>query len=185
MAAAPPSSPDPEWAVRQQGPSLPAELPARSASVRRGRIAAGIAIAVAGHVPASGLWLFSFYTFVYHASPDSLFLVDCLVILLQLALFACCAVTGGVLVLRGDRGLGLGLLSGWVAGIVALAVGTVLIDHSVPVEPAAAAPNMASGMPAAGQCPRNPPPTPPVEDCHCRPTRSRAPGKSPDPPTSR
>ncbi|WP_446217989.1 hypothetical protein [Micromonospora sp. IBHARD004] len=142
MATAPPS-PDPEWAGLPPAPPIPAELPRRPPSARRGRIAAGIGIAVAGHVPASGLWLYSFYTFVYSASPDSLFMVDCLVILLQLALFACCAVPGGVLVLNGDRGLGLGLLIGWVAGVIALVVGTILIGHSVPVDPTAAAPNMA------------------------------------------
>ncbi|WP_446211506.1 hypothetical protein [Micromonospora sp. IBSANI012] len=127
MAAPPPSSPDPEWAGPQQRPSVPAELPARLGLVRPGRFAAGIGIALAGHLPASGLWLFSYYTFVHYASPDSLFMVDCLVVLLQLALFACCAVPGSVLVLRGDRGLGLGLLFGWVTGIIALVVGTALI----------------------------------------------------------
>ncbi|MFE9688644.1 hypothetical protein [Micromonospora sp. NPDC005806] len=111
---------------------LPAALPPRPPSAKRGRIAAGIGIALAGHLPASGLWLLSFYTFVYYASPDSLFMVDCLVILLQLALFACCAVTGSVLVRRGDRGLGLGLLVGWVTGIVALVLATALIACSAP-----------------------------------------------------
>lgn len=127
MAAPPPFLPDPERAAPQQGPPLPAEPPARPASVRPGRIAAGIGIALAGHLPATGLWLFSYYTFVYYASPDSLFMVGCLVILLQLALFASCAVPGSVLVLRGDRGLGLGLLIGWITGIIALVVGTALI----------------------------------------------------------
>ncbi|MEU4477081.1 hypothetical protein AB0F68_03285 [Micromonospora sp. NPDC023966] len=96
--------------------------------VRPGHIAAGIGIALAGHLPASGLWLSSYYTFVHDASPDSLFMVDCLVVLLQLAMFASCAVPGSVLVLRGDRGLGLGLLFGWVTGIIALVVGTALIQ---------------------------------------------------------
>ncbi|RZU73575.1 hypothetical protein EV384_1985 [Micromonospora kangleipakensis] len=68
-------------------------------------------------------------------------MVDCLVILLQLALFAGCVLTGGWLVFRGDRSLGLGLLIGWAAGIIALVVGTILISYSVPTDTAAAGTN--------------------------------------------
>ncbi|MGW3603296.1 hypothetical protein [Micromonospora sp. NPDC005161] len=132
MATPPPPCTDSEQTGPQGAPPLPAELPPRSPSAKRGRISAGIGIALAGHLPASGLWLLSFYTFVYNASPDSLFMVDCLVILLQLALFACCAVTGSVMVIRGDRGLGLGLLIGWVTGIIVLVAGTALIAFSAP-----------------------------------------------------
>lgn len=105
--------------------------PARAAPIRPGRIAAGIGIALAGHVPASGLWLLSFYTFVYYATPDSLFFADCCVICLQLALFTGCIVPGVRLIRRGERGIGPGLLIGWAAGILGLVVGTILIAYSV------------------------------------------------------
>lgn len=106
--------------------------------MRRGRLAAGLVVALACHVPATGLWLFSFYMFIYHASPDSLFMVGYLVVLLQLALFAGCVLTGGWLVFHGDRSLGLGLLIGWTAGIITLVVGTILILYSAPTDTAAA-----------------------------------------------
>jgi len=54
-----------------------------------------------------------------------------------LALFAGCALPGGWLVFRGDRSVGLGLLIGWAAGVIALVVGTVLISVSVPADAAA------------------------------------------------
>lgn len=139
MVVQPPSSSDPEWTdPLPTAPPLPAQPPARPTSIRRGRLGAGIGIAVAGHVPASGLWLLSLYTFVRYATPDSPFAVDCLVILLQLALFAGCVVAGVRLIYRGDRSLGLGLLIGWAAGIVALIVGTILIAYSVSPDPRAA-----------------------------------------------
>ncbi|GAA4575528.1 hypothetical protein GCM10023176_45000 [Micromonospora coerulea] len=117
---------------------MPPEPPASPTPIARGRFAAGVGITVAGHLPASGLWLVSYHSFIYFATPDSLFLVDCAVILLQLALFAGCVLPGGWLVIRGDRGIGLGLLVGWAAGIIALVVGTILISSSVPPDTAAA-----------------------------------------------
>jgi hypothetical protein len=131
MATPPPPSTDPERTGPHGAPPSPADLP-RPPSAKRWRIAAGIGIALAGHLPASGLWLLSFYAFVYDASPDSLFMVGCLVILLQMALFAGCAVTGSVMVIRGDRGIGVGMLVGWVTGIIALVLGTALIAYSAP-----------------------------------------------------
>ncbi|MBM0230279.1 MULTISPECIES: hypothetical protein [Micromonospora] len=142
MAAPSPSSSDPQWTGSlPEAPRLPPEPLARPAPIRRGRVSAGIGIAVVGHLPASGLWLVSCYTFIYHATPDSLFMVDCLVILFQLALFAGCVLAGGWLVLRGDRGVGLGPLIGWAVGAIALVVGTILISYSVPADTAAAGTN--------------------------------------------
>jgi hypothetical protein len=78
------------------------------------------------------LWLFSLYTFAYDATPDSLFVVDLLVVLLQLALFAGCVISGCWLLLRRDRGLGLGVLVGWAVGIIGLVLGTMLIFVTAP-----------------------------------------------------
>jgi hypothetical protein len=100
---------------------------ARAQPVRPWRIAGGVCIALAGHVPASGLWLVSLYTFVVYSTPDSPFLVDCCVILMQIVLFIGCVVTGVVLIRRGERGIGPGLLIGWAVGIVGLVVGTLLV----------------------------------------------------------
>jgi hypothetical protein len=58
-----------------------------------------------------------------------MFFVDCSVILVELALFVFCALGGGFLVLRGDRGFGVGLLIGWAAGILAIVAGTVLVGN--------------------------------------------------------
>jgi hypothetical protein len=64
--------------------------------------------------------------------------VDLLVLVLQLALFAGCVASGCWLLLRRDRGLGLGMLVGWVVGIIGLALGTMPIFITVPSDPQAA-----------------------------------------------
>jgi len=104
---------------------LPA--PTRAQPIRRWRVAGGVCIALTGHVPASGLWLVSLYTFVVYSTPDSPFFVDCCVILMQIVLFIGCVVPGVVLIRRGERGIGPGLIIGWAAGIVGLVVGTLVV----------------------------------------------------------
>jgi hypothetical protein len=108
-------------------------------------VAGGVGIALAGHVLASGPWLFSLYTFVYYGTPDSLLLVDVVVLLLQLALFAGCLVVGIWLVVRRERGIGVGLLVGWAVGVVGLVLGTMAILDSVPSDVHAAA-GLAAGL---------------------------------------
>jgi hypothetical protein len=98
-----------------------------AASIRPWHLATGIAIALAGHAPASGLWLVSFFTFIFYPGADSMSAADCCVLVMQPVLFIGCVVPGVRLVRRGDRGIGLGLLSGWATGIFVLVGATGLI----------------------------------------------------------
>ncbi|MFB9237869.1 hypothetical protein ACFFWC_20285 [Plantactinospora siamensis] len=110
----------------EPAPVPPLEPPARR-PLQGWQMAGGAAIPLVGQALAGGGWLYSMYTFIHYATPDSLFMVNLLTIALELVLFLGCAVTGGVLVLQGNRGVGLGLLLGWPAGIAALCLAGALI----------------------------------------------------------
>lgn len=103
------------------------EVPPALRSADRPGKTTGVLVALGGHVPSSGLWLYTTFTFTFYATPDSVFMVACLVGILYVLLFVGCVV-GGVLLLRGpSRDFGSGLLIGWVGGYVALLLGVCLI----------------------------------------------------------
>jgi hypothetical protein len=130
-----PTTPDvPPWPRPDpQSTSVSSELqPTPHSSTQLGwrlrpGVAAGVVIALAGHLPASGLWLHNLYTFTFYAQPDSVFMVACLVAVLQLMLFLSCVPVGLSLYRTRHRDVGLGLLAGWGAGIFGLLAGTCLI----------------------------------------------------------
>jgi hypothetical protein len=95
----------------------------------RGELAAGTGCAVAGHLVAGGPWLYTGIRCTFYAAPDdSVFVVACLTGVVELMLFVAC-VTLGVGLLRSRwRQFGIGLLSGWLFGAIAvLCGGTALI----------------------------------------------------------
>ena len=96
-------------------------------AVRRRRLALGVGVALAGHVPASGLWLYTMYTFVFYTTPDSVFMVTLVVVVLQACHFGFCFGTAHAVHRGRLRDFGIGLLIGWSAGPVALVAGTILI----------------------------------------------------------
>ncbi|MDI6106007.1 hypothetical protein QLQ12_46325 [Actinoplanes sp. NEAU-A12] len=91
-------------------------------------VAAGIVGAFTGHIVAACPWLYTAFAFTVHAGPDSIFMVVCLTGALELMLFVVCMALGvGLLHSRG-RHVGIGLLIGWFAGVIAvLGGGTALI----------------------------------------------------------
>ena len=94
---------------------------------RRRGLALGVGVALAGHVPASGLWLYTMYTFVFYATPDSVFMVTLAVVVLQACHFGFCFGTAYAVHRGRFRDFGIGLLIGWSAGPIALVGGTILI----------------------------------------------------------
>jgi hypothetical protein len=103
------------------------ELPRLPHPASAGRVIVGVLLAVAGQAPVGGLWLGAFYSFITTATPDSLFLVDLLVMFGELVLIVGCVGGGYWLAINRDRGLGTGLVLGWVIGVTAIAVGLVLL----------------------------------------------------------
>ena len=84
------------------------------------RVAAGIVGACAGHIVVGCPWFYTFFTFTVHATPDSVFMLVCLMGALELVLFVVCMTLGvGLLHSRG-RYVGVGLLIGWFAGVIAV-----------------------------------------------------------------
>jgi hypothetical protein len=118
--------PDPQSTSVPPAPPPAVRSPTQFTSNRRWGIAVGAGIALAGHVPASGVWLYTLYTATFDGPPDTVFLAVCLLVVLQLMLFPC--VPAGLSLYRSQhRDVGLGLLAGWGAGIVALVTGTGLL----------------------------------------------------------
>ncbi|WP_233625098.1 hypothetical protein [Actinoplanes sp. ATCC 53533] len=72
--------------------------------------------------------MYTGFTYTFYAAPDSVFLVACLTGVVELMLFVTC-VTLGVGLLRSRwRQFGIGLLSGWLFGAIAVPCGgTALI----------------------------------------------------------
>ncbi len=111
----------------------PAHRPARWSRP----VAAGVTIAVAGHVPSSGLLLWSMFTFTFYATPDTVFMVVCMVAVLHLVLCVLCVGVGYPLYRGRHRDFGLGLLAGWACGWIALVSGVVWIAMAAFISPSA------------------------------------------------
>ncbi|GAA3338588.1 hypothetical protein GCM10020358_19220 [Amorphoplanes nipponensis] len=93
------------------GPPPPRPIRARA-------VWSGVGLAVLGHLLVAGL-----LAVVLWATGDGLgqlFIGGSL--LGQLVLFATVTTAGTVLIVKGDRGLGLGLFIGWAAGLIVLPV---------------------------------------------------------------
>jgi hypothetical protein len=103
------------------------ELPRLPRPVGAGRVIGGVILAVAGQALVGGLLLGALHAFSTSATPDSLFLVDLLVMLGELVLIVGCVGGGCWLAITRDRGFGGGLILGWVIGVTAVAAGLALL----------------------------------------------------------
>ena len=117
------------------GPARPAYDAGMAAEpVHRTRVTLGILIAVACQAAVGWLWIANMYSFIYDAVPDSLFLLDLVVLAAEGLTFAAYAVGGGITVLLGRRGVGLGLMVGWLLGFIGLIVSTAVLFATVPAD---------------------------------------------------
>jgi hypothetical protein len=100
----------PQWTVPPPPPGQP------TARLKAGRVWGGIGIAMAGHVAtiliAIGL---------VAVDPRTGFGLV-LGLVLQVLLFIACLTVGIVLIVRQERGIGLGLLIGWAVGVIVFPV---------------------------------------------------------------
>jgi hypothetical protein len=80
-------------------------------------VAAGIAVAFLGHLLTVAL---AVPTFTGSGQQNANWLIAALIG--QAVLFVACLVIGIVLLTRGDKGFGLGLIIGWALGIIVLPV---------------------------------------------------------------
>ena len=94
----------------------PPPPPGGDRPIRGSRVALGIGLALLGHLITVALAIPSFTT------PDEYGLWLGAALTGQAVLFVACLVLGIVLIVRGDRGIGLGLLIGWAVGIIVLPV---------------------------------------------------------------
>jgi len=76
----------------------------------RMRSSTGVGCAVAGHIVAGGPWLGTAFTYTFYAAPDSVFMVACLTVFLELMLFVACLALGIGLLRSRWRQFGIGLL---------------------------------------------------------------------------
>jgi hypothetical protein len=97
------------------------QMPGRSG--HRIQIATGTACAAAGHLVAGGPWLYTVFTFTAYAEPDSVFLVACLTAALELMLLLVCMTLGLTFLRSRRRHVGIGLLTGWFVGVIAVPCG--------------------------------------------------------------
>ena len=88
----------------------------------RKHAATGVAIAVAGHVFAASLWLYTVFGSVRYAPPDSVFMVTLLTAALELLLFVACMALG-FSIRRTHPHLAKGVLYGWLVGLIAIPCG--------------------------------------------------------------
>ena len=98
----------PQWTV-------PPPPPSGDRPIRGGKVAAGIGVAIAGHLVTIGVAVLGILL-----TNAAAWLVVALV--LQVALFAACLTIGIVWIVKRDRGFGLGLLIGWAVGVIVLPV---------------------------------------------------------------
>jgi hypothetical protein len=98
----------PQWTVPQPPPS-------GGRPIRGGKVAAGIGLAIGGHLVTIAVAVLGIL-----ATNAAAWLVVALV--LQVVLFAACLTIGIVWIVKRDRGLGLGLLIGWAVGVIVLPV---------------------------------------------------------------
>lgn len=99
------------WTVPPSPPSPGGDRP-----IRGSRVALGIGLALLGHLVTIALAIPSFTGADEHGLWLGVALVG------QALLFIACLVIGIVLIVRGDRGIGIGLLIGWAVGIIVLPV---------------------------------------------------------------
>jgi hypothetical protein len=98
----------PQWTV-------PPPPPSGDRPIRGGKVAAGIGVAIAGHLVTIGVVVLGILL-----TSAAAWLVVALA--LQVALFAACLTIGIVWIVKRDRGFGLGLLIGWAVGVIVLPV---------------------------------------------------------------
>jgi hypothetical protein len=89
----------------------PAEDPRR---MRGGRVWLGIAIALSGHAVSIGLGLMVGAL----DEQNQIMTAFGIMIIAQFFVFAACLAAGIVLLNRGDRGIGAGILIGWAIGLL-------------------------------------------------------------------
>lgn len=99
------------WTVPPPPPSPGGDRP-----IRGSRVTLGIGLALLGHLVTVALAIPSFTSSDEHGLWLGAALIG------QAVLFLVCLVLGIVLTVRGDRGIGIGLLIGWAVGIIVLPV---------------------------------------------------------------
>lgn len=97
-----------------QGP-----LPPNPRPIRGGRVALGIGAAVLAHILSIALGL---GVGAALSGGDQLSGALLTILIGQVLVFVACIALGIVLLVRGDRGIGLGLLIGWAVGVLVLPV---------------------------------------------------------------
>ncbi len=100
----------PQWTV----PPLP---PSGGRPIRGAKVAAGIGVAILGHLVTIGIGVVA----VIGAANSSVAWLY-LALAGQVALFVACLTIGIVWIVKRDRGFGLGLLIGWAVGVIVLPV---------------------------------------------------------------
>ena len=105
------------------GPPAPVRRPFRT-----WHMVVAIGIGIACQLPAGYQWLGSIYEFVRTGSPDSLFLVALVTLMLEIpAVLALVGAGIPLCLVRRARGFGYGLLVGVLIGILGLVAGTFLV----------------------------------------------------------
>jgi hypothetical protein len=99
---------------------------ARARPIRPWRVALGMSIGLVGHVPTAWLTLFLLRDLLGSFLEGGSFLLLLLPVI-QLPHAVVCMVTGPLLVRYSDRGIGAGLIAGWVVGVLGTAVAGLLI----------------------------------------------------------
>jgi hypothetical protein len=99
------------------GWTVPPPPPRGDRPIRGWRVTGGFAIAFVGHLLTVAL---AVPTLTGSGNQSMNWLVAALIA--QAALFVACLTVGIVLLVRGDRGLGLGLIIGWAVGLIVLPV---------------------------------------------------------------
>lgn len=99
--------------MRYGGPDRP---------IRGARVAAGIGLAILGHLLTIGLTVLVAFLEARGglANGDAWFLLVGMAS--QVLLFVGCIVLGILQIVRGDRGIGVGVLIGWAVGVIVLPV---------------------------------------------------------------
>ena len=100
----------PQWTV-------PTPPPSGDRPIRGGKVAAGIGVAILGHLVTIGIAVLGIL-----ASAQASLAWLTVALAAQVALFAACLTVGIVWIVKRDRGFGLGLLIGWAVGVIVLPV---------------------------------------------------------------
>jgi hypothetical protein len=103
-----------EWTV----PAPPRDATGRP--IRVWRILAGIVLAVAAHLVLTGSGIVLVEQGLGGGTGQAGILGFLMLLMVQGVLVVCCALPGLLMLLFGDRGFGIGLLTGWGFGVAAL-----------------------------------------------------------------